>query len=291
MDKLPPIEIDPDTFLRQHCRLPALPAVVTKIQAILNSDNINIGKVAELISIDPSLVAEVLKVVNSTYYGLPREVINMKFAIAYLGLNEIYRLVLALSVVNTMSIKEKDAMDKFWFHSLYTAVCTKYLSKKYEPRLSLEELWSAAILHDIGKLLYLRFFPDHYKALIRYSRETGCLFSEAERHFSFPPSATFGALLCHHWRLPDKIKDACESHGLSDLLSVEIDSPSGRFKRMICVGNLTACLENDELNEATKLEVVKAVSTSLNLTKAEFLATMVEIQGLKDVLVQNLGTE
>ena len=87
MDKLAPIEIDPKTFLRQHCTLPALPEVITQVQEMIHKDNVDIEKVIELISGDPALVAQVLKVVNSSYYGLPREIAEVRFAIAFLGIN------------------------------------------------------------------------------------------------------------------------------------------------------------------------------------------------------------
>ena len=87
---LTPIEIDPKTFLRQHCTLPALPAVVGEIQSLIHDADVDMKKVAELINSDPAILAQVLKIVNSAYYGLPREVTNVQFAIAFLGLNEVY---------------------------------------------------------------------------------------------------------------------------------------------------------------------------------------------------------
>lgn len=281
MTTLSPIEIDPKTFLRDHCSLPALPEVVSKIQRLIHDDHADMGTVADLISGEPALVAQVLKVVNSAYYGLSREIGNVKFAIAFLGLNEIYRMVLALSVVNTLAIDERDELDRFWAHSFYTALCTRYLAKRYEPHFSLEELWSAAMLHDIGRLVYLKFFPDHYKALRRFCNEQLCLFSQAERHFALPSSAFLGTLLCEHWRLPDNIRTACESHTLKDLPSLNEDSPSGRFRRMICLANLLTVLSADELNDGTKREIASAIKTGLDCTEEEFLALMGDIYELR----------
>jgi HD-like signal output (HDOD) protein len=281
MTALAPIEIDPKTFLREHCTLPALPEVVSNIQSLIHDDRADVGTVADLISGEPALVAQVLKVVNSAYYGLSREIGNVKFAIAFLGLNEIYRMVLALSVVNTLAVQEKDELDKFWFHAFYTALCTRYLAKQYEPHFSFEELWSAAMLHDIGRLVYLKFFPDHYKALRSFCDEQHCLFSEAERHFSLPSSAFFGTLLCEHWRLPDNIRSACESHTLGDLPSLSEDSPSARFRRMICLGNLLTVLSTDELNDAAKRDIASAIRTGLDCTEEEFLAMMGDIYELR----------
>jgi HD-like signal output (HDOD) protein len=281
MTALAPIEIDPKTFLRDHCTLPALPEVVSKIQGLIHDDHADMGTVADLMSGEPALVAQVLKVVNSAYYGLSREIGNVKFAIAFLGLNEIYRMVLALSVVNTLAIHEKDELNKFWFHSFYTALCTRYLAKRYEPHFSFEELWSAAMLHDIGRLVYLKFFPDHYKALRHFCDEQRCLFSQAEKHFSLPSTAFLGSLLCEHWRLPDNIRTACESHTLGDLPNLSGDSPSARFRRMICLGNLLTVLSADELNDDTKHQIASAIQTELDFTEQSFLAMMGDIYELR----------
>ena len=286
---LAPIEIDPKTFLRQHCTLPALPDVVSRIQSIIHEDDVDIKKIAELVSGDPSLVAQILKVVNSAYYGLPKEVTKVRVAIAFLGLNEIYRMTLSLSVINTLAVKDKDELNMFWFHSFYTALCAKYLAKKYEPLLSSEELWSAAILHDIGKLVYLKFFPDHFKALTGFSKKHGSLFSDAEKHFSLPSSSFFGTLLCDHWRLPTKIGQSCECHTLKDLLSIEENSPSAGFRRMICLGNLIVVFSTEELSELARQDVVDAVNASLGCSKEDFLVMMGDIYELRTEVERFMG--
>jgi HD-like signal output (HDOD) protein len=278
---LEPIKLDPKTFLRQHCTLPSLPEVVNELQRVIHSGNVDTEKVAELINSDPAILAQALKIVNSAYYGLPREIGNVRFAIAFLGLNEIYRMVLSLSVINTLAVNRKDDLADFWFHSFYAALCTKYIANKYEPHLSLEELWSAAILHDIGKLVYLKFFPEHYKALKDFSKEQGCLFSEAESHFSLPSSAFLGTLLCDHWRLPENVRNACEFHSLKDLPAVTENSMSADFRRMICLGNLLAIVSADELSSANRQGVSTEVQTTLNLPEAGFLTMMGDVYELR----------
>jgi len=278
---LEPIEIDPRTFLRQHCTLPSLPGAVAELQRVIQSGNVDTDKVARLIGSDPALLAQALKIVNSAYYGLPREIGDVRFAIAFLGLNEIYRMVLSLSVINALAVHRDHDLDDYWFHSFYAALCTKYLANKYDPHLYFEELWSASMLHDIGKLVYLKFFPDHYKALKDFSREQGCLFSEAERHFSLPSSSYLGALLCVHWRLPERIRDACELHALKDLLAIKENSPTAGSRRMICLGNLLATVSTEKLSSANRQEISAAVQTALGLTEAEFLTLMGDIYELR----------
>jgi len=279
--KLPPIVIDPKTFLREHCTLPALPEVIQEVQGTMQSDNVEIAKVAQAIARDPALVAQILKVVNSAYYSLPREISDVRYAIAFLGLHEIARIVLALAVINTLAMHEKNELHLFWHHSFLAALCTKHLAAQYEPRLSFEELWSAAMLHDIGKLVYLKFFPDHYKAIRKISADRGVFFSDAEQELKLPASSYFGVLLCDHWRLPAKIRDACEAHSLQHLQTIKAGDAAAGFKRMICLGNAAAILSLNSLNDAKKNEIAQCIQKALGCDETRFLTLMAEVYDLR----------
>lgn len=276
------IDIDPKTFLRQHCTLPALPEVVGQVQTMMSDDNADIGKVADLISSDPALLAQVLKVVNSAYYGLPKEITKARFAIAFLGYNEVYRMVLSLSVINTLSIKEKDELTSFWHHSFYTAITTRHLANRYMPEIPTEDLWSAAMLHDIGKLIYLKYYSENYNAIRKSHEENCCLFSEAEKILEQPSSSSMGSLLCDHWRLPEKIKEACQYHTLDCLHpEEEIDEGDLEFRRAIILGNNLTLLATREFNQETVEQITRAVMETYNLEEPDFLSLVGEVQDLK----------
>ncbi len=281
MQKLPPIEIDPDTFLRQHCTLPSLPPLVTHIQQLSRDSNADIQDVVALISSDPALVAQILKVVNSAYYSLPQEITKIQFAIAFLGLSEIYRMVLSLSVIKAMEIGDQRELSCFWYHSYYTSLCTRHLAKKHAPALLSDELWSAAILHDIGKLVFFKFFPEHFAAVNELRTEQGCLFSEAEEQLEVPPSAYMGALLCEQWMLPTQIRLACRHHTLCDLKELSSENSARDFIRMICLGNLTAVLAAEELGDAKKHDIAETVKASLGCGEQDFLDIMAEMYYLR----------
>jgi HD-like signal output (HDOD) protein len=271
-----PIEIDSKTFLREHCSLPALPEAVIRIQGIMQDEGTDSAMVAQIISGDPSLVAQVLAVVNSAYYSLPKTTSNLKYAVAYLGLSVIQRIVVSVGVVNTIGIKGKKELTNYWDHSFTTALTTKYLAKKFYSYLDPEELWTASILHDIGKLVYIKFFPEHYKELTQYCEKTGCLFSEAEDYYKLPASAYLGSLLCHHWRLPSKVEDACKYHNLS-----HISKQGSDFQTIIVLGNLLALLASGGLNESCKNRIKKVVENILELTPDNFISIMADIYNLR----------
>ncbi len=275
------IDIDPKTFLYDHCTLPALPAAVTEIQEIIYQENVNIGVVADLISKDPALVAQVLKIVNSAYYSFPREIVKVKLAVAYLGIHEVYRIVLSMSVINTLSTSNREEFTDIWQHSFFAALCARYLAKKYDPLLPHGELWTAAILHDIGKLIYLKFFPRHFEVIQAYVKKEGCFFSEAENHFGYPPSTYLGTLLCDKWRLPRQVRDACEFHGLDDLLYFQGQQASEAFRRMICLGNLAAILAMQDIKKYYKMAIAEAMKESLECSDSDFIKLMGDIYELQ----------
>lgn len=284
MTQLPPLQIDPETFLHQHCELPPLPPLVRRVQSMCRDSDTHVRDVVELISSDPALVAQILKVVNSAYYGLPQEVSKLQFAVVFLGLNEIYRLVLSLSVIDTLSVRDARELAWFWQHSYFTALCVRLLAKEFEPHIQPDELWSAAILHDIGKLIYLRFFPEHFTALREHCRSQGCLFSQAEQQLQLPASSYLGGLLCEHWQLPELVGRACRTHSLHDLADLAADSLQDGFLRMICTGNLLAVLVIEELSEDTKRTLVDAVAAALQISQDRFLALMGRVYELQSDL-------
>ncbi len=273
---LKPIEIDPKTFLREHCSLPALPEAVIRIQGMMQDNATDSAMVAEIISGDPSLVAKVLAVVNSAYYSLPKTTSNVKFAVAYLGLGVIQQIVTSVGVVNAMGIKEKKDLNNYWYHSFYTALTTKCLAKKFWGYLDPEELWTASILHDIGKLVYIKFFTEHYKELTRYCEQNGCLFSEAEEHYKLPTSSYLGSLLCHHWRLPIKVEDACKYHNLS-----HISKQGSDFQTIIALGNLLSTLSEGGLNESCKNRIKEVAENILELSPDKFILMMADVYDLE----------
>ncbi len=282
MTDLPPIVIDEETFLKQHCAMPALPEVAAKIQDIILSKNVSIAKVAELISLDPALVAQTLKIVNSAYYSLPLEITDVKLAVAYLGLSEVHRIVLSISVINTLTIKDKKAFNEIWFHSILTALCANYLAKKFDPLLETNELWPAALLHDVGKFLYLKFFPEYYKELKQYCMKESCLFSEAEEHFSFPSSAYLGTLLCDRWKLPLQIKSACSLHSIEELKGTKDAFAKKPFINCIRLANIAAMVAADELQSEKKKEVMDIFMNTLNITESNLVLILSDVLELKE---------
>ena len=280
MEHLETIEINPAEFLKDPKQLPPLPECVMKMQDMISRPDVSVEAVSRLLMNEPVLTAHVLRIVNSAYYGFRREVDDVKFAVAYLGIHEIYNIVVSLSVVKTLGVEEKGEIDRFWSHSVLTAMCARHLGKCFEPLLSPERIWLGAVLHDIGKLVYFRFFPDHYRAIKGYSEKNGVLFSDGEKHFALISSGRLGGILCERWRLPSIVKDACEGHDLEDLEN-DGGGSRGDFKRIISAANLMAILATDELNNEVRQDLFNRLKNHFKMNDKEFLQLMGEVYDLK----------
>ena len=281
MLKLAPIKIDPKTFLYKHSVLPALPKVLTQFQEAVQSEDVPISRIVNIISSDPGIVAEVLKVVNSAYYSLPREVSRIDIAVAYLGIQEVHNIVLASSVLNTFDIREPGTFKKLWHHSLYTALCARYLANRYERHVPLSELWAPALLHDVGRMVYLKFFPDHLKALRQFAEDNGCLYGEAEKEHGLPSSAYLGSLLCERWRLPRNIKNVCGMEEADALVDLRAGKDLQPLQRIIMLANFAAVLTADRLKKEKQFDLSNTIMLAFDLTEPEFLVLMGAISDLK----------
>jgi HD-like signal output (HDOD) protein len=287
---LPPIEIDPKTFLKEHFILPPLPEVVTNLMDAINSGKTTAKEIAGLVKSDAGLVAQVLKVVNSAYYGLPRHISDVTHAVAYLGFGEIYRIVLTVSVTKALEPPMPDVFRRYWSHSYFTAIISKQLVSSYEKTLDPGDIYTAAVLHDIGKLVYIRFFPDHYQAMASYCEREQTFLADAEERFGLPSHLMFGSILCDRWQLPDDLKEACENHELAWLESLEPGSGEGQATRVIAIANLLANLAEESLEESLKVRVSEAVKKSLDLTDDDFLLLMADVYEMKAEVARFLNS-
>ena len=226
-------------------------------------------------------MAQILKIVNSAYFGLPRRINGAKHAVAYLGLAEIRRLVLTAAVMKEFRPENPELFMRFWRHSFYTALAIKLLAKEHFRGVDAAELHTAALLHDIGKLVYMKFFPDDYQRLVDYGDSQGTPMVEAEKHLDLPSHQALGAMLCTHWNLPQLVKLACQYHELQDL---EALSESGEFRdeiRVLCLANLLSGLETENLSPDTKNAIRTQATIALGCDEQGFLLLMGEIYDLR----------
>jgi HD-like signal output (HDOD) protein len=278
-------------IFNENCTLPPIPEVVCRVQEILENSEIDLNEVAEIMNGDPALVSKTLKIVNSACYSLQREIVDVKFAIGFLGLDEIHGIIISLAVAKAFDIKHKAELKELWFHAFHTALLAQYLAKKNSNRKPPKELWTAALLHDIGKLVYLKFFPNHFMNLFNHTRENGCLFSTAESELALPSSAYLGTLLCDYWKLPETVRHVCGTHTLELLRDTSLQSFNNNIVGLVSVCNVVSNLVTNYISDGFRDEIVTVIKQALGYDQKTFDSLITDAEVLKadaDVFMQHI---
>lgn len=192
--------------------LPAMPMIALDVIRSLQDSDLDVDGLARRISQDQAIAARVLRVANSPFYGLQKQVGSIHDAIVVLGLSTVRSLVLAASMITCLpgggaGVFSRDA---FWRHGLGTAVAAESLARVLQRPPEL--MFIAGLLHDIGRLAMVSLYPDTFATLqeqaLREDRPLGLL--EAGR-FGFD-HAEAGASLAALWNFPPSIVDAIGRH-------------------------------------------------------------------------------
>ena len=183
---------------------------------ICNSPATSPHDLNRVIALDPVLTGQVLKLVNSAYYGLRNKVTALPRAIIMLGMNTIKNLAVSSAILNTMSDEDSFQaldMEEFWFHSLSTAVAAKWLASAggvaAEDR---EDYFVGGLLHDLGKIPLNNLYPDEYRQIMAEVTETGGDLCERERTALGVDHMQVGSMIAEKWKLGEIMEDCLRCH-------------------------------------------------------------------------------
>jgi len=193
-------------------KLPALPEVVLDLLDYLRRDEVDPVQVANKIARDPVLTAKLLRIANSSFYGLQSTVATVQDAIVVMGLRAVGSLITAAAVVRhcqTMAAAG-DGQRTFWRHCGGTAICARALGRRVG--INPESAFVAGLLHDLGRLILMTRFPRAYADVLLYRAEHDCYRLEAERKVLGFDHTQVGAALVSRWKFPVEIVAAIASH-------------------------------------------------------------------------------
>jgi HD-like signal output (HDOD) protein len=194
--------------------LSVMPGTVAKVIEITENPGVAISEVSALIEQDPVLTAKLLKVSNSSYYGMPQVVGTLKLALVILGVGEVRNIVIGVSVVDTLRDSSTDKLlnrEGLWKHSVQVASLSKKLGTHLELSLQGED-FIAGLLHDIGKLVLWKQMPDEYTEFYMAAKEEGIPLHELEyEEFGFDHADAASAIALN-WGLPESLANALYAH-------------------------------------------------------------------------------
>ena len=193
--------------------LPALPAIAMEVVEMVDNPKTSASQLGKIISTDQALTAKVLKIANSPFYGFPKKISTIDFAIIVLGFDALKEIVISISLVSSLQKKTDSYFDSkaFWDHSIATGVIARKLARDLGYRIS-GEVFVGALLHDMGISVMHRYFNNEFKRIVDIARESDLSFMEAEESVLSVTHADIGSWLAERWNLPDHLVEGVLLH-------------------------------------------------------------------------------
>lgn len=211
--------------------LPVFPATHAEILKLARSDNATSEALADQIKMDPGMLATILKLVNSAYYGLRKKVDSLKVAVSLLGFEEIANLVMSAQVFQNFSgSKNKLGLDMkgFWRHSVGTGFVARSIAKKIQAES--ESAFLAGMLHDLGKVVLDKFFPEFYAQVMAKVRQGEVSVYSAEEELLGLTHAEVGGQLALEWKFAENLQNSILYHHKPD--------DARRYQRLVALVHL-----------------------------------------------------
>lgn len=194
-------------LIENSSALPDLPNLITELTEMEAQSDTSTADMARVISSDSELSARVLRLVNSPFYGFSRTITSIANALVLLGINIIKSLILSSSIFELM---QKTAPG-LWRHSLATAVTANIIASHLELD-DVEEITTAALLHDVGKVVVIVYLMDDYENILARKVQKDISSSYVERALLLTDHAEIGGWLAKKWLLPIKLQEAIACH-------------------------------------------------------------------------------
>lgn len=222
--------------------LPAIPGIVIQVIQAADRDEVTTSEIEALISKDAAIATKILKVVNSAYFGLPRQVNTVGQAIVILGLHQVRNLAMSLGVLSALSSTNPRIMEyqkAFWAQSFAAGSCAQEVARRRGlAKKDQDTIFIGGLLHDIGRLFLITLFNLPYQQVIRESATSELPLRMVEERVLGASHAELGAALAERWSFPEELVSMIRNHDgdfsqghpynefcvhIADVLASEID--------------------------------------------------------------------
>ncbi len=259
-------------------RMPTFSQNVVRIIELTSDINSAPKDLVRLVEHDPILTLKVLKLVNSAYFGLSKQVSSIKQGVVYVGVNTIKHLALSIAAIGALPRSNGAGFDMndFWSHSLVSAAISRLLAQEHGfARGEATSFFIAGLLHDIGQVVFAQFRAAEYREILQRSRQALGHLVELEQQALGMNHAEVGALLAERWQLPAEFVAAIRNH--HDGAALE-HAPA--MDIVVFAANQLAKMQLEESRRLSALEPVPDCVTSwLGMPLAEVPACLPGLSG------------
>jgi putative nucleotidyltransferase with HDIG domain len=257
-----------NSIIKKIERLTPIPQVASKVMSIAEDPKSSMSDLSKIIVYDTAVTANLLKVVNSAYFGLPEKVDSVHQAIVYLGMSQVVDLVLlSASGKNLQTAQEGYDLKagELWKYSVSSALIAREIAEKKGVK-DTHLIFTAALLKDIGKVILNQYVKDSFEKINALVTKQNFTFREAEKEVIGIDHAELGGMVAENWKFSPKMVEIIRHHHRPQETSMsEFESAIVYMADTICM-MMGIGVGSDGLAYRFHREVVE----SLELTETEF---------------------
>jgi putative nucleotidyltransferase with HDIG domain len=206
--------ITEDQVLSGIASLPTISPVLSQVMELANDIDASASDMEQIILSDPALTANLLRIANSAFYGVSREIVAVRQAVVLLGTRKVAETAVTAALANVLPSHIPGyelSASEFWRHCIAVGVFSDRLATATHLPQS-ESAFTSGLLHDIGKLVSGLLLAPECKHVIAWINTNQAGLNEAERHVLGMDHTEVGATLAAAWHLPDSVRAAIRWH-------------------------------------------------------------------------------
>ena len=265
------------------------PTVAMEVMRLAEQPAVGALALKQCLEQDPALACKVLRVVNSSLFGLNRPVADLNQAIGLLGIKPLKLLVLGFSLPNALFAEiAADELQWYWTNTLTRAVAARLLSEQlwHQPG---DEAFTAGLLQDIGVLVLLRELGEPYVRFLAGAIVENCHLAALEHDTLGFDHAQLSAALLSHWQLPQRLVEAVATPKRQGRLA-RMSSPEGDLPQILHLAELLSQLVGQRRLHVLS-ELLEAGKVYRGMTKSNLTALVEGLQVQVDQLGEVLAIE
>jgi putative nucleotidyltransferase with HDIG domain len=203
----------PNHLLDGINRLDPLPVTARRLTAMLGDESVNLSEIAKVVEYDAAVAANIIRTANSAAWAGRYPVERIRDAVVRLGTVNLLTIVLGdyVRIFNTSAPLYDLTEDDLYLHSAAASLMIKAMASQINSPLP-SSASIAALLHDIGKLIMVRYLKADVSALLNLCKEKQITFVEAEREVLGCDHAEVGGVIARNWEFPPEIILGIERH-------------------------------------------------------------------------------
>ena len=212
-----------DMIRDKSTQLPTLPIIVEKILTIAREERTTARDLADFVSKDQAITNKILRLANSAYYGMMKEIDSISRAITIIGFNEVVSLTIGMGVMSSFQQKGlNDVLDMqgLWLHSIACAFAAKKIAKNCRLNIA-DQVFLNGLLHDTGKVILAIYFPNEYQDVLGEARNSQVELYKTEKRILNIDHAILSGYLMERWHFPDNLVLPSRFHHNPDMCPKE----------------------------------------------------------------------